>query len=341
MWDTEQKSDEEFRRRRGSGTRTRGHVEKVKLPTFSGKQEDFAEFRNQFRELCKGEQYTPVLEMAQLKQKLPKEALAAIGGLQCPDVAWKRLEEVYGNRELSIMSAIKNLRDFKPSKPAPHEQVIELAMAVQKCTTELRNIEAVDDLLGDRETLACIIQAMPQTIKDKWYDKDVPEETKKKGEVLLEWVEVQRKNAIRVRLDTMAARMRGPAQHSSSGSKAATSLDSTDRGLTSSSLHAQGGPKDNPPNSYKPAVPPVVEKTGAGGDKPAGGGRIEVKTAQDAKAVAEKRKQSLAERKLDKCPVCGETHTYERTWTATNPVVKAKLVSTHLTTCSQIFGHAS
>ena len=54
MWDTEQRSDEEFRRRRGSGTRSRGHVEKVKLPTFSGRQEDFAEFRNQFRELCKG-----------------------------------------------------------------------------------------------------------------------------------------------------------------------------------------------------------------------------------------------------------------------------------------------
>ena len=104
------------------GRARRGHVEKVKLPTFSGRQEDFPEFRNQFRELCKGEQYTPVLEMAQLKQKLPREALAAIGGLQCPEISWKRLEEVYGNREILIMSAIKNLRDFKSSKPAPHEQ---------------------------------------------------------------------------------------------------------------------------------------------------------------------------------------------------------------------------
>ena len=50
------------------------------------------------------------------------------------------------------MSAIKNLRDFRSSKSAPHEQIIELAMAVQKCTTELRNIGAVDDLLGDRES---------------------------------------------------------------------------------------------------------------------------------------------------------------------------------------------
>ena len=172
-------------------------------------------------------------------------------------------------------------------------------------------------------------------MKDRWYEKEVPEDTKKKGEVLLEWIEVQRKNAIKVRLDTMAAKMRNPAQSNPSGSKTAASLDSTERGLTSSSLHAQGGSKVTPPSLFKPAVTPVVEKTGAGGDKPAGGTRIEVKTAQDAKMVAEKRKQSLAERKIDKCPVCGEIHTYERTWTAASPPVKARLVSTHLTTCAK------
>ena len=110
-----------------------GHVEKVKLPMFSGRQGDFTEFRSQFRELCQGERYTPVLEMAQLRTKLPKEALATLVGLQCPEEAWKRLEELYGNRELAILSALKRLREFKTSKTAAHEQVIELAGAVQRC----------------------------------------------------------------------------------------------------------------------------------------------------------------------------------------------------------------
>ena len=39
----------------GGWSRSTGHVEKVKLPTFSGRQEDFSEFRKQFRELCRGE----------------------------------------------------------------------------------------------------------------------------------------------------------------------------------------------------------------------------------------------------------------------------------------------
>ena len=120
MWDAERLEGGRSGRGRDDWPRSRGHVEKVKLPTFTGRQEDFSEFRNQFRELCRGEQYTPILEMAQLKQKLPREALAAIGGLQCPELSWKRLEEVYGNREISIMSAHQEpprLQIFKVSAP--------------------------------------------------------------------------------------------------------------------------------------------------------------------------------------------------------------------------------
>ena len=186
--------------------RSSGHIEKVKLPTFSGKQEDFAEFRAQFRELCRGERYTPVLEMAQLKIKLPKEALTSIAGLKCPEMAWARMEEVYGNREISIMSALKNLREFRTSKSASHEQVIELASAVQKCITELTNVAAQQDFLGDREAIACVVQALPPSVRDKWYDRSVPDDTRERGEYLLKWLEVQRQNAVRVRLDTMAAK---------------------------------------------------------------------------------------------------------------------------------------
>ena len=195
-WDaTQRETTPAPRGRSGSCHRSTGHVEKVKLPTFTGRQEDFSEFRNQFRELCAGERYTPILEMAQMKLKLPKEALSAISGLQCPEEAWKRLEELYGNRELSILTAIKNLREFRTAKTTAHEQTIDIAMATQKCLTELKNIDAVGDLLGDRESIACILMALPQTVRDKWYDIDVPEETRAKGDFLIKWLEKQRQNA--------------------------------------------------------------------------------------------------------------------------------------------------
>ena len=312
----------------GSCRHSRGHLEKVKLPMFSGKQEEFLEFRNQFRELCRGEQYTPILEMAQLKMKLPREALTMIAGIQCPDAAWTKLEELYGNRELSIMSALKNLRDFKSSKQASHEQVIEIAMAVQKCRTELDNIGAIKELLGDREALACVVQSLPTTVRDKWYDKKIPEGTSEKGRFLLTWLEEQRENAIRLRLDMMAARMRGGAAATST-SKSSPAHETTDKGLVSSALHAS--------KSAEPADAKVVAKPGA--DKtPAGGAsgpstRVEVKTAQDAETIAVKRKANLEAKKMDKCLVCSAQHSYERTWNEVQPPVKVKLVSTHLTSC--------
>ena len=182
----------------------------MRLPQFSGKQEEFAEFRGQFHELCKGEGYTAILEMAQVKTKLPREALTAIAGLQDPETGWSRLEELYGNRELSILSALKCIHKFKSSKAPVYEQVIDLASAVQRCCTELGNIGAMNELLSDHEALACIIQALPQASQDKWYDKDIPDDTYKKGEVLLEWLEKQRRNSVRIRLDAMAAKIRTP-----------------------------------------------------------------------------------------------------------------------------------
>ena len=250
--------------------------------------------------------------------------------MQCPEEAWSRLGELYGNRELSILTAVGKLRDFKPSKAAAHEQVIELAMASQKCLTELKNIDAVDDLLGDRESIACMILALPPTIRDKWYDVEVPEETLEKGKFLISWLERQRQNAVRVRLDLMAAKLRTPAAANHRATPA--SSESTEKGLTSSSLHAQGSDRANVsgPAGGSGARPKESSDNASSGPK---GERIEVKTKQDALNVAEKRKTSLEARKLDKCPVCGQVHHYERTWTTSQPPVKANLISTHLTSC--------
>ena len=139
---------------------------------------------------------------------------------------------MYGNREIAIMSALKTLREFRAVKSAAHEQVIELVMAVQRCQTELANIDATQELLGDREALACIVQALPSTFRDKWYDKEVPTDTCKKGEYLLAWLEKQRENVIRIRLDTMASKMRAPAVVPPKPNPSMGSGDSTDKGST-------------------------------------------------------------------------------------------------------------
>ena len=123
--------------------RSGGHVEKVKLPSFSGRLEEYHDFRSQFRQLCDGEKYSPVIELAQLRPKLPKEAVLAISGLEDPITAWQRLDKLYGNREMAIVTALHLLRNFKATKTAPQDIVIELAAAVQRCATVLRRLRLI------------------------------------------------------------------------------------------------------------------------------------------------------------------------------------------------------
>ena len=126
----------------------------------------------------------------------------------------------------------------------------------------------------------------------------------------------------------MAARLRTPAPTAPAKSNQ-PAIESTDKGLAAGAHLALGdaGSQGAKPNSSARDQPRIDDSTTPG--------RIEVKTSQDAKQVADRRKASLEARKLDKCPICDQVHTYERTWAKLQPPVKAKLVSTHLTTCSR------
>ena len=79
--------------------RSSGHLEKVRLPNFSGKTKDYTDFKLQFQLLCGGEKYPEIIEITQLRLKVPKEAALAIAGLTSPAEAWSRLNELYGGHD--------------------------------------------------------------------------------------------------------------------------------------------------------------------------------------------------------------------------------------------------
>ena len=61
--------------------------------------------------------------------------------------------------------------------------------------------------------------------------------------------------------------------------------------------------------------------------------RTVVKSLQDAQEVYAKREKNLETKKLDKCPLCNQRHTFKNTWALTNPVIKTDMLSTQLTSC--------
>ena len=310
-----------------------GFLERVKLPQFSGSVEDYGEFKCQFQELCRGENYTCVIELAQLRQKLPKDAVALLVGLVSPEAAWARLDETYGNVDLQVFAALKRLRAFKPSKSAVQGQVVELAIAVQRCLTVLQALSREQDFLSDRETLAEVIDALPTDSQQRWYHRRGArnETQQEKGANFLLWLEEERADAVAIHLDSLARRPKIPVSQAAAP-KAAAGGGATDQSVFVATSAVQPGPG----SSATPALAdPTTALTQGGGVvvKPKPPARVDVTTAAQAREVAARRKTNLESKQLDKCPLCKQQHEYEKEWTQTTPPIKVKMLSTLLTSC--------
>ena len=119
--------------------------------------------------MCRGESYSDVIELAQLRHKLLKEALVILVGLASTTAAWARLDEIYGNRKMSVIMALKRLKGFKPTKSAIHDRIIKVATAVQRCTTVLQALDRGQDLLRNREAIAEVLNLLPADSQCAWY----------------------------------------------------------------------------------------------------------------------------------------------------------------------------
>ena len=312
-----------------------GFLERVKLPQFSGSVEDYGEFKCQFRELCSGESYTGVIELAQLRTKLPRDAVALLVGLTSPEAAWARLDETYGNEDLQVFAALKRLRAFKPSKSAVQGQVVELAVAVQRCLTVLRALAREEDFLLDRETLAEVVDALPVDSQQRWYHRRGVrgESQREKASNFLLWLEEERADAVAMHLDSLARRTKNTGGGVSVPKVVASGVGA-DQSVNAATLIAQ-------PKANAAAAPVVADPTtaltqgGGAGSKPKPPARDEVTTLAQARDVATRRKANLEAKQLDKCPLCKQQHEYDKEWAKVVPIAKVKMVSTLLSSCPQ------
>ena len=147
-----------------------------------------------------------VIELAQLRQKLPRDALSILSGLSDLKTAWARLDESYGNTNMQVLAALKRLRSFKTSKTAAHDQVVEMATAVQRCVTVLTALSRLEDFLRDQETLAEVSSVLPADSQQRWYHRKGArdESPREKGSNFLAWLEEERADAVAIHLDTLA-----------------------------------------------------------------------------------------------------------------------------------------
>ena len=96
---------------------SRSHLQRVSLPTFSGKAEEWPEIQRYFLELTAEERFSPAVMMAQLREHLStKEAKALIAGKTDPADAWAALNSRYGDKDLALVNITYKLVNLDTSK---------------------------------------------------------------------------------------------------------------------------------------------------------------------------------------------------------------------------------
>ena len=90
-------------------------VEKTPFPTFNGSQEGWAEFKRVFQEMISPSGCAKALELAQLAVKLPPASKAR--------EAWERLDELYGDKELAVLSTMYRQELLELPQGSVHEVI--------------------------------------------------------------------------------------------------------------------------------------------------------------------------------------------------------------------------
>jgi hypothetical protein len=191
-----------------SGTVRLSKLEPIPLPTFSGKPEEWADFKRVFLDLTGAEGYSDTLLLAQLRPRLPAEAQQLIRGITIVEEAWNRLGERYGNRTLAIITAKNQLINLKTGGGQPHEQLEALLQGVRQALTALRAVQADETLFADFSLISLLLRKVSRNHQERWHlfstSQDFLEDDGSEGVKFCSWLEREGKAAQAARLTKLS-----------------------------------------------------------------------------------------------------------------------------------------
>ena len=112
--------------------------ERTPFTTYNGSQEGWAE--RVFQEMISTNGPAKALELVQLAVKLFKEAKLWIEGVVKLMKALKRLDELYGDKELAVLSTIYRLESIELPQGPAHEVIQTLALELRIIKTRLKAV---------------------------------------------------------------------------------------------------------------------------------------------------------------------------------------------------------
>ena len=269
-----------------------GFIEKAKIPNFSGKLEEYPDFKHQFCDLTLNCGHPPSALLQQLRDKVPQEARAELVGAKTLAEAWETLDERYGDMDMTSKMVKDRLHALRldPQQPQ-HDNVIALVNAVKHAIKLLDPQQQEATLSADQELVGVLVGKLPQNLRDHWHDyasnPDRGERPNRWNDFKV-WLNNQKRKAVYARKETMisgkkAAKIIVPVKGLSMCAKC---------GLRHSTLSCPSKSTRLPAVVANVEEEPEEEECSATLNLPA-----DIKTARD---------------KIGPCPCCGGRHSYPR-----------------------------
>ena len=139
----------------------------MELPTFSGKVEEYWEWREVFRALVTDDIMSPPLYIHQLKIHLKGDAKEMLQGVTRVEDAWEVLDMYFGDTTAAIATITAKLRHLKPGG-APHEKLEGVARGVQQAITSLHQVGAEAMLAADFGLIGCLVEKLAPAQAERW-----------------------------------------------------------------------------------------------------------------------------------------------------------------------------
>ena len=161
-------------------------VERVPIPTFSGRHDEWLSFKNKFKSLVDSRNYSKVDKLSYLQAALKEEALRKINFLETSednyDKAWEILKSTYENEKMIKTQHIHKILGLPDLKTEDHKSLNRLADTSMQCYESLSSL----GLKIPSDLLVCIIERkLDPNTKQLWEERSSHDKFENKSWELL------------------------------------------------------------------------------------------------------------------------------------------------------------
>ena len=156
------------------GSRPKIKLDTLTIPPFDGNVLSYPEFKMTFKALTDPDNHTPAVLLIYLRNALPKEAKELLLGAYDMELAWQRLDEMYGDVQQRTLAIYQKLQKLE-LRGRDYEKVEKLHREVEHAQHLLETTGDQQVLVSDMFIVNALLAKLSHTWLDKWLEYKLAE----------------------------------------------------------------------------------------------------------------------------------------------------------------------